>query len=67
MLILGQENDDGTFSPFQMSFEHNADNENEVKRLLQKHPNGKILFLAIKFRINTRNDRILRVKLTFLN
>lgn len=37
--IIGQENDDGTFTPFRMSFEHNAENADEVKRLLKEHPN----------------------------
>lgn len=37
--ILGQENDDGTYIPFQMSFEHNAENLNELKRLITEHPN----------------------------
>lgn len=37
--IIGQENDDGTFTPFRMSNEHNAENVDEVKRLLKEHPN----------------------------
>lgn len=37
--IIGQENDDGTFTPYRMSNEHNAENIDEVKRLLKEHPN----------------------------
>ena len=56
--ILGQENDDGTFTPFQMSYEHNAENENEVKRLFKQHPNesttmirdGRLLEMLLPFR-----------------
>ena len=56
--VLGQENDDGTFSPFQMSIEHNADNASEVKRLLEQHPNeattmirdGRLLEMLLPFR-----------------
>lgn len=36
--ILGQENDDGTYSAYPMSHEHNSDNINEVKRLFSEHP-----------------------------
>ena len=36
--ILGQENDDGSYSVYPMSNEHNVDNINEVKRLFSEHP-----------------------------
>ena len=37
--VLGQEIDDGTYVPYQMSFEHNSENINEMKRLFAEHPN----------------------------
>lgn len=47
--IIGQENDDGTFTPLRMSNEHNAENVDEVKRLLKEHPNEQntLIRLAI--------------------
>jgi hypothetical protein len=56
--VIGQENDDGSFSPHVMSIEHNADNDNEVKRLLEEHPNeattmireGRLLEMLLPFR-----------------
>lgn len=56
--VLGQENDDGSYTPFQMSREHNSDNENEVKRLFKDHPNehttlirdGRLLEMLLPFR-----------------
>jgi len=56
--VLGQENDDGTYTPFQMSYEHNADNSSEVHRLFQEHPNeqttlvrdGRLLEMLLPFR-----------------
>lgn len=37
--ILGQESDEGLYVPYQMSYEHNAENINELKRLITEHPN----------------------------
>ena len=37
--IIGQENDDGTYSVMRMSHEHNAENVDEVRRLFAEHPN----------------------------
>jgi pyruvate dehydrogenase phosphatase len=56
--VLGQENEDGTYSPMQMSFDHNAANEKEVKRLLNAHPqehttmirDGRLLEMLLPFR-----------------
>lgn len=56
--VLGQETDDGTFSAFRMSVEHNADNADEIKRLLEQHPNeattlirdGRLLEMLLPFR-----------------
>lgn len=56
--VMGQENDDGTYTPYQMSREHNAENEEEVKRLFRDHPNehttlirdGRLLEMLLPFR-----------------
>lgn len=56
--IIGQENDDGTFTPYRMSYEHNVENPNELKRLLTEHRNeqatlirdGRLLEMLLPFR-----------------
>ena len=57
--IIGQENDDGSFTPHFMSRDHNADNQSEVKRLMSEHPpqehsgmirDGRLLEMLLPFR-----------------
>jgi pyruvate dehydrogenase phosphatase len=57
--VLGQENDDGTYTPLSMSHEHNSDNSDEVKRLFAEHPqqehqnmirDGRLLEMLLPFR-----------------
>lgn len=57
--LIGQENDDGTFTAVPMSHDHNAENQNEVKRLFSEHPpqeqatmirDGRLLEMLLPFR-----------------
>jgi pyruvate dehydrogenase phosphatase len=57
--IIGQENEDGTYTPLPVSYEHNAENMNEIKRIFSEHPknehssiirDGRLLELLLPFR-----------------
>ena len=57
--FIGQENDDGTYSPYQLSNEHNAENKHEVMRIFSEHPrvehsnmirDGRLLEMLLPFR-----------------
>jgi len=57
--LIGQENDDGTYSPYLMSFQHDANNPDEMKRLYKEHPrkehpnlvrDGRLLEMLLPFR-----------------
>lgn len=76
--IIGQENDDGTFSAFRMSNEHNVENSDEVKRLLKEHPNEQntiirfvilnhfsLIFLILYFQFSIRNIFFSKILKTF--
>ena len=39
--VIGQENEDGTYSAVPVSFEHNAENVNEIKRIYSEHPKNE--------------------------
>lgn len=57
--IIGQEEDDGSYSPYFMSSEHNAENAAEMQRLYSEHPklehpnlvrDGRLLEMLLPFR-----------------
>ena len=57
--LIGQEEDDGSYSPYFMSAEHNAENPSEMKRLFSEHPklehanlvrDGRLLEMLLPFR-----------------
>jgi len=57
--IIGQENDDGSYSPIAVSFDHNCENESEMKRVYSEHPmsehhalvrDGRLLEMLMPFR-----------------
>lgn len=56
--VIGQENEDGTYSPLPVSYEHNSDNVNEVKRILSEHPKNEHSTII-------RDSRLLEMLLPF--
>jgi pyruvate dehydrogenase phosphatase len=57
--VIGQENEDGTYTAVPVSFEHNSENVNEIKRIFSEHPknehssiirDGRLLELLLPFR-----------------